>query len=336
MPVRNEVAFIGRSLSAVLAQDYPSDRMEVIVAEAMSSDGTRQIIERMIKQRKGVAFVCIVDNVDQIVAKGFNRALRISRGDIIVRVDGHAEIAPDYVRQCVTLLQTSGATNVGGRMDPVGGGNFGDAVALATSSPFGVGPARFHYSTKEEQVDTVYLGAWPRYAFDRYGTLDEELVRNQDDEFNYRLRKFGGRILLSPLIRSQYFNRTGFRRLWKQYFEYGMWKVRVLQKHPRQMSYRQFVPPAFVALILGLGAMSLLTSIGRPALFTLVAIYLAADVVASLLAAWPNQLALIPVLAIVYPALHVGYGLGFLCGIVRFFGGWLKPEKRKSPNSAGS
>src|SRR3954465_12513533 len=132
-------------------------------------------------------------------------------------------------------------------MDPVTEGLFGQAVALATSSPFGVGGSRFHYAQSEEWVDSVYMGAWPRSAFERNGFFDEELVRNQDDEFNYRLRSNGGRILLNPRIKSHYYNRSTARSLWRQYFQYGLWKVRVMQKHPRQMSVRHFAPAALVA-----------------------------------------------------------------------------------------
>ena len=176
---------------------------------------------------------------------GLNLALAAAEGEIIVRVDGHTNIEADYVRWCVEALERTGATNVGGRMDAVGRGRFGEAVAAATSSPFGVGGARFHYSNTEEWADTVYMGAWPRWVFEEIGLFDEELVRDQDDEFNYRLREHGGRILLSPKIKSVYSNRSNPLALWKQYFQYGFWKVRVLQKHPKQMRPRQFAPPLF-------------------------------------------------------------------------------------------
>ena len=127
-------------------------------------------------------------------------------------------------------------------MDPVSESAFGRAVSLATSSPFGVGGARFHYSAREEWVDTVYMGAWRREVFERVGRFDEEMVRNQDDELSYRIRERGGRILLDPSIRSRYYPRTTPRTLWRQYFQYGYWKVRVMQKHPLQMQPRQFGP----------------------------------------------------------------------------------------------
>ncbi|HEY7543362.1 MAG TPA: glycosyltransferase family 2 protein, partial [Blastocatellia bacterium] len=207
MPIRNEAGFITRSLGAALGQDYPGDRMEVIIADGMSTDATREVIAQLSEAHPRIA-VRIVDNPEKIVPTGFNRALEQAKGDVIVRVDGHTIIASDYVRQCVAALERTGADNVGGRMEAVTHGRFGKAVAIATSSPFGVGGARFHYSNQEEYVDTVYMGAWPRSVFERVGLFDEEQVRNQDDEFNYRLLSHGGKILLTPQIKSKYYNRS--------------------------------------------------------------------------------------------------------------------------------
>ena len=154
--------------------------------------------------------VIVLDNPGRIVSTGLNTALAYAHGEVIVRVDGHTIIQRDYLCECVAALEQSGAGNVGGRMEPVGETEVGRAVALATSSPFGVGGARFHYSECQGWVDTVYMGAWQKEVFREIGGFDEELVRDQDDEFNYRLRANGGRILLSPLIKSHYYNRTRY------------------------------------------------------------------------------------------------------------------------------
>ena len=201
MPIRNESDFIARSLGGVLTQDYPHDRMEVLVADGLSSDNTREIV-RGLADHSDVPII-LVDNPGQIVPTGFNTALKQARGEVIVRVDGHTIIEHDYITCCVEALYRSGADNVGGKMNAVGRGALSQAIALATSSSFGVGGARFHYSNKEEFVDTVYMGAWRREVFERIGCFDEEMVRNQDDEFNYRLRSHGGKILLSPTISIQ-------------------------------------------------------------------------------------------------------------------------------------
>ena len=320
MPVRNEAAFIGTSLGAVLAQDYPHDRLEVLVADGMSSDATRDAIVGVAARVPGIP-VKVLDNPRGIVATGLNEALRHAKGKVLVRVDGHTVIAADYVKECVEALE-SGATNVGGRMVATGEGTFGRAVALATSSRFGVGGARFHYSTKKEWVDTIYMGCWRRETFDRVGGFDEELIRNQDDEFNYRLRARGGKILLSPRIRSHYFNRSTVRSLWRQYFQYGYWKVRVMQKHPSQMSLRHFVPAAFVSALVTSGLAALAMPGARIAFIGLAAIYAGACLLVSavgLRRAGPGPLLLLPV---AFATLHLAYGAGFLFGLLRFAGRW--------------
>ena len=329
MPIRNEADFITRSLGPVLEQNYPADRLEIIVADGMSTDGTREIVK---SQQTLHPNLRLIDNPGKIVPTGLNAALAQARGDIIVRVDGHTIIAPDYVRECVAELQRSGADNVGGRMNAVSEGWIGQAVALATSSPFGVGGARFHYSEREEWVDTVYMGAWRGDVFKRIGLFDEELVRNQDDEFNYRLLSQGGRILLSPRIKSRYYNRSTLRSLCRQYFQYGYWKVRVLQKHPRQMQPRQFVPPTFVAVL----SSSLLMapfSIGGKRMFIAVAgSYTIANLAASIITARKadNGSKLLPLLPVTFATLHLAYGLGFLIGLGRFCNRWKDSQVNRS------
>lgn len=319
IPVRNDASHIGRCLDAVLRQDYPTGLMQVIVADGDSDDATPQIV---IEYAERYSNIRLIHNPGRIVPTGFNLALAAADGEIIVRVDGHTTIEPDYVRQCVEALERTGAANVGGRMDAVGRGRFGEAVAAATSSPFGVGGARFHYSNGEEWVDTVYMGAWPRRVFEEKGAFDEELVRDQDDEFNYRIREHGGKILLSPNVRSKYTNRSTPGALWKQYFQYGLWKIRVLQKHPRQMRPRQFVPPLFItALLVGL-CLALLLPWGWVCLAATAGSYALANLAASAVTAskkgWRHMTLLPPVYAI----LHVSYGLGFLAGLLRFWNRW--------------
>ncbi len=198
VPVRNEEKHIECCLGAIINQVYPLKLMEVLVVDGESDDGTREIITELMQSH---SIIHLINNPSRIVPTGINLALSLASGEIIIRVDGHTEIAPDYVRECVKALQRSGAQNVGGKMFAIGSGIFGETVALTTSSPFGVGGARFHYSDKEEWVDTVYMGAWPKQVFSQIGLFDEELVRDQDDEFNYRLRENNGKILLSPYIK---------------------------------------------------------------------------------------------------------------------------------------
>ena len=319
LPIRNERSSIYACLLAVLAQNYPSERMEVIVADGMSTDGTREIIRSLQEKHVNLRYI---DNPGRIVPTGLNEAIKMSKGQVVVRVDGHTIIEPDYVRWCVAELSRSGADNAGGRMFASGGNCFGRVVALATSCPFGVGGGRFHYSEQEEWVDTVYMGAWRREVFAKVGLFDEELVRNQDDEFNYRLREHQGRILLSPRIRSTYTVRGDPCTLWRQYFQYGFWKVRVLQKHPRQMRPRQFVPPLVVATLIGSALLTPLSWRGELAFALATGLYIAANLTASVLIARRLGWRHLPLLPVVFAILHISYGLGFLVGLVNFRNRW--------------
>jgi succinoglycan biosynthesis protein ExoA len=321
MPTRNEAAFIERSLGAVLAQDYPHDRMEVLVADGMSTDSTREIVLRM--QASSDVPVTIVDNKGRIAPAGLNAALRRARGDVIVRVDGHCRIARDYVARCVECLRDRGVAGVGGPIETIGDNSVSEAIAFAMSSTFGVGGSAFRtIKDREILVDTVAFPAYTRQALELAGPFDEELIRNQDDEYNYRLRELGGEILLSPKIRSQYFSRNSIRSLWRQYYQYGFWKVRVMQKHHRQMRPRQFVPPAFTAILSASALLATFSLIGRWVLSLVCAAYLITNLRATLWLAIKHGWRFLPLLPLVFATLHLSYGFGFLSGLLVFWNRW--------------
>ena len=315
MPIRNEESYIKHSLGAILAQTYPSNRMEVLVVDGMSNDATRHYIQ---EQQTLFPNLHLVDNPHQIVPTAMNLGIQQSKGVFIVRVDGHTKIAPDYVEQCVSAWQETKADNVGGLMNAEGHTFWGETVALATSSPFGVGGARFHYSQKSEWVDTVYMGAWPKPIFEQTGLFDEEMVRNQDDEFNYRLRKNGGRIWLSTKIKSTYTPRGTWASFYRQYYQYGFWKIRVLQKHPKQMRLRQFVPAAFVSSLLVASLFTVITPLALlwPLFYILCAamgsIYISKDAGYKFLSP----------LILAFATMHIAYGLGTLVGFFYFANRW--------------
>jgi len=324
LPIRNEAKFIASSLSAVLNQDYPSERLEIIVADGMSADGTRKIVESF---QDIYPTVRLIDNLGQIVPTGLNAAIAEARGDIIVRVDGHCRIAPDYVRNCVKHLQNDGVDGVGGPLMTVGETAMASAIAEAMSSRFGVGDSNFRTVTDKTMLtDTVAFPTYTRAIMERGGVFDEELVRNQDDEYNYRLREIGAKILLAADVRSTYYSRSSLKSLWRQYFQYGYWKVRVMQKHPRQMRLRHFVPFLFVLcsvislLILPLSAWGKL--LGSVVLGS----YVFADLVTSILIASRKGWQLLPLLLATFPTLHLAYGLGFLVGLLKFSNRWLDRE----------
>lgn len=321
MPIRNEAAYIARALGAVLAQDYPRELMEVLVADGMSTDGTREIVAGM---QADDARVCLLDNQGRYVATGLNAALRAARGEIIVRADGHCEIEPDYVRRCVIHLSEDDVDGVGGPIETVGVTYAARAIALAMSSGFGVGGSAFRtIKDRRMLVESVAFPAYTRRAVEAAGFFDEELIRNQDDEYNYRLGAMGRRILLAPDVRSRYYSRGGLCSLGRQYFGYGYWKVRVMQKHFRQMRARQFAPPLFVATLLGALALAPFGMWGRWLFIALVGVYAAVNLSAALLTATRARAwRLLPLLPAAFAVLHFAYGLGFLKGLFKFRGRW--------------
>lgn len=320
MPVRNEGEFIERSLGSVLAQSYPHELLEIIVSDGESTDGT---LERITEIAAGSDIpVKVVQNPKKIAPSALNVAISHAIGEMFVRVDGHCEIDTDYIAACVTYLTSERADGVGGPIETIGNGPQARAISLAMSSTFGVGGSAFRtVNDREIYVDTVAFPGYTRQIVERAGPYNEELVRNQDDEYNYRIRKLGGKILLSPTIRSKYYSRSTFRSLWRQYFQYGYWKVRVLQMHPKQMSIRQFVPFLFVLSILVLGILSLVSVPGRWILGMVICTYLAANLVASFIAAgW--KIRLIPYISWSFCILHFAYGLGSIVGLVAFRNKW--------------
>jgi len=332
MPVRNEAAFVERSVGSVLAQDYPHDRMEILIADGLSQDGTAEVV-RLLQQKH--SNVVTVDNPGKIVATGLNAALRQAKGEIIVRVDGHCEVAPNYLSRCVSHLMNDKVEAVGGPLETIGESYVARVIAAAMSSRFGVGGSAFRVANSKTQfTDTVAFPAYTRAVIDRGGPFDEELVRNQDDEYNYRLRKLGVKILLASDVRSRYYSRATLSHLASQYFQYGYWKVRVMQKHTRQMRLRQFAPPLFVAaLLLGL----LLVPILPAAVYVLTFIagaYSFAVMAASILSARRNGWYLLPLLPIAFAILHLAYGAGFLIGLLKFWNRWRAGESQLQPRAA--
>ncbi len=321
MPVRNEERYIALSLGAVLHQDYPVERMEVVVADGASDDATRAIIAAL----PGAERVRVIANPERTQAAGMNAALRVARGAVIVRVDGHAVIARDYVRMCVAELARTGAHNAGGGMHPAGVTETGKAIAAACRSPFAV-PSAFHTSASGQFTDTVYLGAWPREVFDRVGGFDARMVPNEDYELNYRIRQAGGRVYLSPKIRSHYFGRQTLGALARQYARYGRGKVASLRKSPASLRPRQLVAPTFVAA-LALGAPLALASLAlrlpwlswlAVAWLALAVAYVALNLGFAVVAARRAGRALFWRIALAFAAMHLAWGAGFWAGLLHW------------------
>lgn len=318
MPVRNEADFIGSSLAAVFAQNYPPELLEVIVADGRSSDLTRTVVRAWQAKYPQLK---LVDNPGKVAPTGLNVAIAQAQGEVIVRVDGHCEIAPDYIRGCVDHLLSQGVDGVGGILKTVGQTVTAKAIAAAMSSKFGVGGSAFRtVSNKTMLTDTVAFPAYTRAIIDRAGPFDEELVRNQDDEYNYRLRKMGAKILLASDIQAIYYSRASMRRLWQQYFQYGFWKVRVMQKHPRQMRPRQFAPSVLVLSLSLAFAAGLVLERWWPFIGVACAYFLANLAAAVVVAR--GQWFILPLLPVAFTGLHLSYGFGFLVGLCKFYKRW--------------
>jgi GT2 family glycosyltransferase len=281
----------------------------------MSDDGTREILKRLGAENSRLR---IVDNPGRIVSTGLNQAIKTATGTIIVRIDAHTEYAADYIRQCVAVLDETGADNVGGPWTPRATGHIGEAIAAAFQSPFVAGGARGHDADYSGPVDTVYLGCWRREVFDRIGFFDEDLVRNQDDEFNLRLIRSGGHVWQSARIRSWYTPRTSLRALFQQYMQYGYWKVRVIQKHKIPASMRHLIPGCFILALVFLGLAAPWSNVALWSWIGLGGIYLLCNLAASILTGSRFGWALFPLFPVVFAFYHFGYGYGFLRGLLDF------------------
>ncbi len=311
MPVRNEGHFIQESLGAVLHQDYPQGAFEVLVVDGDSDDETVDEVLAL-RDRFPDIHVRVIDNPDRKPAPALNLGIAAASGDIVVRVDGHCRVEPDYLRRCVEALDATGADCVGGPMTTVGRSHRGRAIAAAQSSHFGVGGVAFRTTEQGAYVDTVPFGAYRRPVLDKLGGFDEHIGCNEDDDLNFRLTRAGYRIWMDPTIRSTYYPREGFRALWSQYFRYGRYKVPLMAKNRAVPALRQLVPPAFVGAGLGSVVLTLLTRKLRYAVgFN--ALYLALNASRSRPAASVRGAEVTEVMT-ANTIMHTAYGCGFWLG----------------------
>jgi glycosyltransferase involved in cell wall biosynthesis len=314
VPIRNEADFIRRCLESILANDYPADKLEIIVVDGMSTDGTCEILAEMAGRDSRLR---VLNNPSRIVPHAMNAGIRAASGAVIVRVDGHAEVDKDFLLQSVLALKgTPEAWCAGGPVETISRGWVGNSIAESMKSPMGVGDAHFRLGDRDGYVDTLAFGAYWRWVFDRIGMFDEELVRNQDDELNFRIIDAGGKIFLSRKIHSVYYSRSSLSRLARQYYQYGFWRIRTIQKHGKPATLRQVIPLGFVLFWLGMVAASL---IWKPLVWVLsgFALLYLAWLIAGMVEVWRRSgfknATLSP---IVFAILQFGYGLGSLHGVI--------------------
>jgi succinoglycan biosynthesis protein ExoA len=302
LPILNEENYLKESVDSILSQDYLG-QFEVVLAVAPSKDKTGEIADHLARENSQVI---VVDNPSGKTAAGLNAALRKSRGSIIVRVDGHAEIPGSYISDAVQTLQKTGAVNVGGIMAAEGITGFEKAVAKAMRSKLGVGASRFHTGGTPGPVDTVYLGVFQREALLAVGGFDERFTRAQDWELNFRLRSNGGVIYFDPRLQVTYRPRPNLSALAKQYFQYGTWRRVVARRHKGTINLRYLAPP--VALIGFLT--SLLLGLIHPMLVIPAAAYLIAIVFSAITIA--SSVGQYFYLLLIIPTMHFSWGAGFL------------------------
>lgn len=318
-PTYNEQQNIAACIESIIRQTYPFAEIELIVSDGMSTDSTRKIVETYCKKYSNIR---MIDNPGIYAPSGLNRAIEVASGDVVMRIDAHSVYPSNYVDTLFGHLQQLGADNVGCvcRTLPANDTSVCKAIALGLSHPFGVGDSAFRVmgrsdDAKPVKVDTVPFGCFRRSVFERIGLFDEELVRNQDDEFNGRIIRNGGSVYLIPSISVDYYARDSFHKLWKMYFQYGLFKPLVNSKLGYPATVRQFFPSAFVlGIVLG-GFLSCFSSILRILYHAVLILYVILCMLFGIKAAKEEKdISLIFLLPYAFIVLHVSYGLGYLIG----------------------
>lgn len=315
MPVLNEERYVAASLHAVTAQDYPHGLLEIIVVDGMSTDRTREIVCTLADEDKRIRLLL---SSKRRTPFSMNIGVAAATGDVLVRIDGHSIVGTDHVRRCVEYLLQSGVDHVGGVLRATGRTYVAKTIALAMSSPFGVGTARFRYTAHEQDIDTVPFGAYRRETILRLGGFDERFLIGQDSELDYRILLAGGRIRVTASIDTEYYCRDSLRRLAKQYFYYGKAKARILHKHGTLPSPRAVAPASALTLVALLAGAAPLSGTARLALGTALGLYAAGCAVGSATIAAKHGWKYAALLPAALATLHVSHGVGFLSALPIF------------------
>lgn len=330
IPCFNEQTTICKLLEAIYAQTFPRPDLEVVIADGMSTDGTRAEIAGFADSHPNL-HIAVVDNLKRTIPAGLNCALKEAQGEIILRLDGHSMPYPDYIERCVAGLEAVLGDNVGGvwEIRPGTDSWVAQSIAVAAAHPLGVGDALYRHAVKPALVDTVPFGAFKRELLALVGLFDETLLTNEDYEFNARIRKSGGKVWLDPSIRSVYFARATLPELVKQYFRYGFWKWRMLRRHPATLRWRQGLPPLFVLSLIGLGILGVFLPLFRLLLAAEVSLYACTLAVAGVLAAVKRRnFSLVLGLPLAISCMHISWGAGFLWSIIKWIFTNHDPERK--------
>jgi succinoglycan biosynthesis protein ExoA len=319
IPCFNEEKTIQNLLKAICAQTHPISRLEVIIADGFSTDGTRKQITDFQEENPQLK-IQVVDNPKRIIPAGVNAAVRASQGEIIIRLDGHSIPYPDYVANCVSALEQKRGDNVGGvwEINPSGNTQLAACIALAAAHPLGVGDAYYRLGKQAGAVDTVPFGAFRRSLFDQLGGFDEKLLTNEDYEFNTRIRQSGGVVWLDPSIRTIYLARPDLGALAKQYFRYGYWKYKMLRGYPNTLRWRQALPPLFVTSLIFLAVLSIFFHQALCLLGIELLLYLLILLVfGALIARKHHRISCIIGFPAAITTMHLCWGAGFLVSMIK-------------------
>jgi succinoglycan biosynthesis protein ExoA len=317
IPCRNEEKSIFACLEGLQQQTFAMEEVEVLIADGMSTDQTRPEIERF--TNIGSKFsVIVIDNPEKTIPSALNRAIEAGRGEFIIRIDAHSRPHPDYIRLCMGHLENNTADNVGGvwKIRPGNETWIARSIAEAASHKLGVGNALYRYTTRAEFVDTVPFGAFRKSLFERIGKFDEDLLTNEDYEFNARILKSGGKVFLDPEIQCEYFARPTLQSLAKQYGRYGFWKFKMLRRYPSTLKMRQLLPPVFVLGLILTGLLSIWIPPARWLLGFEILLYLISLCLASVPAARKGkEIRFILGIPLAMATMHLSWGSGFLLSI---------------------
>jgi glycosyltransferase involved in cell wall biosynthesis len=317
IPCLNEESYIGNVLDDIVNQDYPKEFLEVFCIDGRSTDSTKKIIAQYIDK---YPFIKLLDNPERTVPFALNIGIKKSQGMVMI-MGAHASYPKTYISDLFKWMNTLNADNVGCALEakPPDDSKKSLAISKALSHPFGVGNALFRLGVKEPKlVDTVTFGFYCREVFDRIGYFDEGLIRNQDDEFNARLIKNGGRIFLVPGLKIWYYTRNTFKKLWKMYFQYGYFKPLVAKKVGRPATLRQLIPSLFLCSLFLLFALSSINRVFLYLFIALIILYLIITISVSFQISSKNKITLIPFSILSFFVLHFSYGFGYLRGILDF------------------
>lgn len=320
IPCRNEAQYIGHCLDSVLKNDYPYNELEILVIDGESEDITEKIVRGYSNK---FPFIKLLENPKKIVPFALNIGIRHAKGEVIIRMDAHAQYPVNYISTLVYYLEYLKCDNVGGLWETLPGANsrIAKTIAKATSLPFGIGNAWYRIGTnKIRQVDTVPFGCFHRDLFRKIGMFDEELVRNQDDEFNARIIKHGGKIYLIPSIKIGYYARESIGKMAKMFFQYGFYKPLVNLKIGKPATVRQLVPFFFVMYLVFAAVFTVIVPSSAVKAFGLFFLYLIISELYSIrISLKEKEMTFLFLLPLVFLLIHLSYGLGYIAGIFRFF-----------------